>query len=92
MITFAEKVSARSALDDFELFQDLVRSNIRKLIHQGIEKNIQLNSLVNWVEVWEEVNEKSSLVDEFNLDKKQLVINTLNSLSDTLKSASIEKL
>ena len=92
MITFAEKVSARNALDDFELFQDLVRSNIRRLIHQGIEKNIQLNSLVNWVEVWEEINEKSSLVDEFNLDKKQLVINTLNRLSDTLKSANIEKL
>ena len=92
MISFAEKVSARDALDNFELFQDLVRCNIRELIHQGIEKNIQLNSLVNWVEVWEEINEKSSLVDEFNLDKKQLVINTLNSLSDTLKSAGIEKI
>ncbi len=92
MLAFAETVSARNAIDSYELFQDLVRSNIRKLIYQGIEKDIPLNSIVNWVDVWEESNESVALAEKFNLDKKQIVINTFNNLSETLMLANIEKL
>ena len=92
MLAFAETISARNAVDNYELFQDLVRANIRKLIHQGIEKSVPLISLVNWTKVWEKTNESVALADEYNLDKKQVIINTFNNLSETLKIAGIEKL
>ena len=92
MLEFAETVSARNAVDNYELFQDLVRSNLRKLIYQGIEKDIPLNSIVNWVHVWEESNKSAVLTKEFNLDKKQMVINTFNSISETIKQSEIERL
>jgi DNA polymerase-3 subunit delta' len=85
MHAFADKVSRRGADDAYQGFLDLVFGWLGRRV-RGLPEPEEASlpqgvPLARWAEVWEKVEQISAEADEYNLDRKQVVLNILMTLA-----------
>ncbi len=86
----ADELSRKNKLEQFHLLFDIARDYISNTIHvsaasnspkQSSEAHKVLSGLARLCEVWEKVADSAALADEYNLDKKQVILNLFGSLA-----------
>ena len=86
----ADELSRKNKLEQFHLLFDIARDYISNTIHLSAAKNSpkqssdahkDLSGLARLCEVWEKVADSAALADEYNLDKKQVILNLFGSLA-----------
>jgi DNA polymerase III subunit delta' len=89
MHALADRVSGRTADDAYYGFIDMVRAWLGRRVRGEAEPTpdtapsaaIRAASLARWAEVWEKVTASSTEAEDLNLDRKQVVLSILMSLS-----------
>jgi DNA polymerase-3 subunit delta' len=89
MHAFAESVSGRGADDAYHGFLDLVRDWLGRRVRREPEPKgggpitaaTGAVPLARWAEVWEKIENSSADAEEYNLDRKQVVLSTLMTLA-----------
>ena len=86
----ADELSRKNKLEQFHLLFDIARDYISNTIHQSAaskspaqinDAHKDLSGLARLCEVWEKVADSAALADEYNLDKKQVILNLFGSLA-----------
>jgi len=89
MHAFADSVSARGENDAYHGFLDLLRDWLGRRVRREAEPEgggpvtaaTAAVPLARWAEVWEKVAHSSADAEEYNLDRKQVVLSTLMTLA-----------
>ncbi|QGZ33203.1 DNA polymerase III subunit delta' [Stappia indica] len=80
----ADQVSRSGADDAWSLFQDLVADHLHTRLGETGQGSLQ--RLVRLSEVWEKTSRAAREADAYNLDRKQIVLNTLRDLAETARA------
>lgn len=80
----ADQVSRNGADDAWSLFQDLVADHLHTRLGEAGQGSLQ--RLVRLSEVWEKTSRAAREADAYNLDRKQIVLNTLRDLAETARA------
>jgi len=85
----AGEVSLAAANDRYRLLLDIVHDFVARRIRGEPEPSgggnwdsASATGLAGWVEVWEKTNRSAQLADEWNLDRKQVVLNLFSALRE----------
>jgi DNA polymerase-3 subunit delta' len=84
----AGEISAPSANDRYRLLLDIAHDYVARRIRgepepAGMMGAVQnLSGLAVWVEVWEKTRRSAELADEWNLDRKQVILNLFSALHE----------
>jgi DNA polymerase-3 subunit delta' len=89
MHALADRVSGRNADDAYYAFLDTVRSWLARRVRSEDEPvagarpdaAIRAVPLARWAEVWDKVAQSSTVAEDLNLDRKQVVLSILMSLA-----------
>lgn len=92
----ADELSRKNKQDQYNLLFDIVRDHISNRLHsnapgisamvgeQKQDAHSALSSLARLCEVWEKSSDSAALAEDYNLDKKQVILNLFGSLSQTV--------
>jgi DNA polymerase-3 subunit delta' len=84
----AGEVSAPAAQDRYKLLLDIVHDYVARRIRGEPEPGYApaaapgSGGLAGWVEVWEKTRRSAQLADEWNLDRKQVILNLFSALHE----------
>ncbi|MCU0790656.1 MAG: DNA polymerase III subunit delta', partial [Nitratireductor sp.] len=84
----AGEVSAPSANDRYRLLLDIAHDYVARRIRSEPEPGGAVpgpagpGGLAGWVEVWEKTRRSAQLADEWNLDRKQVILNLFSALHE----------
>jgi DNA polymerase-3 subunit delta' len=84
----AGEVSIPSASDRYRLLLDIVHDYVARRIRSEPEPGgaatppVGNGGLAGWVEVWEKTRRSAQLADEWNLDRKQVILNLFSALHE----------
>jgi DNA polymerase-3 subunit delta' len=86
---FADSVSGRGADDAYHGFLDLLRDWLGRRVRRepepesggGVSAVAEAVPLARWAEVWEKIEHSAADAEEYNLDRKQVVLSTLMTLA-----------
>lgn len=86
----AGELAPVAAQDRFRLFIDIahdyfarrIRGEAEPLSQTGAVPQAGISELARWVEVWEKTRRSVELADEWNLDRKQVVLNLIAALRE----------
>jgi DNA polymerase-3 subunit delta' len=85
----AGEVSLVAANDRYRLLLDIVHDFVARRIRGEPEPigggnwvGASASGLAGWVEVWEKTNRSAQLADEWNLDRKQVILNLFSALRE----------
>lgn len=89
MHAFADSVTGRGADDAYHGFLDLLRDWLGRRVRREPEPTsggsvaaiAKTVPLARWAEVWEKVEHSAADAEEYNLDRKQVVLSTLMTLA-----------
>jgi DNA polymerase-3 subunit delta' len=89
MHAFADSVTGRGADDAYHGFLDLLRDWLGRRVRRepepeggGVVPKVATTApLARWAEVWEKVHRSAADAEEYNLDRKQVVLSTLMTLA-----------
>ena len=74
----ADSISRKGREQEYELFLDLLMGWVGQQARTNPKAT--LTQLSRWAEVWEKTSQSVSLAQEFNLDKKQLILSLFENL------------
>lgn len=77
---FAATLLGQDAEDRYRLFLDLVHDLVAGRVASGRENSRSAAALAGWVEVWEKTRRSAELADEYNLDRRQVILNLFEHL------------
>lgn len=81
----ANNLSRRGQEDAYHMFGDLVIGWIGSQVR--INRQTPVSELAGWADVWDKANRSSSLAEEFNLDKKQVILSLFADLFERNRRA-----
>ena len=79
---FADKICGRNSKESFSLFKEMIRKNLSDMVRDGIQNDVLNRQLVLLADLWEKTTNEIALVEEFNLDRKQLVLNAFHHMEE----------
>ena len=81
---FADLVAKRGADDAFRLFMDAVHDHLSANLHA---ETSGVRSAIRWADAWSEIDRHARLSLGYNLDRKQLVLKTLDTLAAATRTS-----
>ncbi len=88
----ADELSRKANEEQYNLLFDVAHNHISQIIHHSAQQSNpqsrenageMLSNLARLCEVWEKIENSTTLVDAYNLDKKQVVLNLFSQLEET---------